>query len=147
MKRPPRAQLLQVEADAAVFSPLIAAAREAGVRVGWLTYDVEIPPDRLETAATSGVLRAVSVGGGRAISVKPLVGAPVLGDLLREHFAGCRLVLVSGETGELELQSLEPASDGGWRVGGPGGRERVFSTQDLVRRLRGRHLLRQVPLK
>ncbi len=95
MKTP---HLLRVEQRAAEFAPLFAAARALDLRIGWLEFDeVATPlPSSLEAAAAEGVLRAVSVGGGRSVAVKPMQGAPVLRDLLREHFRGCALVLVQG---------------------------------------------------
>jgi hypothetical protein len=90
--------LLRVEEGPERFAALFAAAREAGLRVGWL--ELRTPaglPDDLEAAAGEGALRAVAAGGGRSVAVKPLRGEPVLRDLLREHFRGCALVLVRGE--------------------------------------------------
>ena len=107
MKRP---HLLRVDRDAAAFVPLIAACREAGLRVGWLEVGaaaIAAPAD-LEAAAGAGALRAVAAAPGRTLAVKALRGAPVVADLLREHFLGCRLVLVRGEG---EAPFLEP--DGG----------------------------------
>lgn len=95
MKAP---HLLRVEEGPERFAPLVEAARAEGLRVGWL--DLAPPPavsGDLETAAAAGVLRAVAAGGDRSVVVKPLRGAPVLLDLLREHFRGAVLVLVRGE--------------------------------------------------
>jgi hypothetical protein len=94
--------LLRVEEGPERFGALFAAAREAGLRVGWLELapTADRPaglPDDLEAAAGEGALRAVAAGGGRSVAVKPLRGEPVLRDLLREHFRGCALVLVRGE--------------------------------------------------
>jgi hypothetical protein len=137
MKEP---HLLRVERQPHDYTPLITALREAGLRAGWL--ELETPPTvsgSLETAAAAGALRAVAVGGGRSLAVKPLYGAPVLRDLLREHFRGCRLVLVCGETvcGETDAPWLFPGEqpgDGGWWVDLPAGR-RSFSTAELIQAL------------
>ncbi len=96
MKRPHQ-HLLRVDGRADGFAPLIEAARAEGLRIGWLTLDPVEPPPVLADAAGLGVLRAVSVGDGRTVAVKPIRGAPVLRDLLREHFRGCALVLVAGD--------------------------------------------------
>lgn len=128
-----RCHLLRVEADAAAFATLVAALRESGVRAGWLDLgDPEGDPPAadpgLSEAAAGGVLRAVAVAGGRAVSVKPLAGAPVLGDLVREHFLGCRVVLVRGV---VEAPLVTPEGDG-WRVVTPAG-SRLLTTAELVR--------------
>ncbi len=103
------AALVGVNADAAAFATLFAAARAARVRLGWLDLAAAPPPAELEAAAALGALRAVAVGGGRAVTVKPLAGEPVLRDLLREHFLGCSAVLVRGAAG---WPRLEPAACG-----------------------------------
>lgn len=108
MKTP---HLLRVEQGATELSPLFEAARSLGLRIGWLEWGAvaaPVPPG-LEEAAGEGALRAVSVGGERTVSVKPRTGAPVLRDLLREHFRGCALVLVQGEVGDLPLLRREGA--------------------------------------
>ncbi len=94
-------QLLRVERPVAEFESLIVAMRHEGERVGWLelcTEPADPLPDSLVAAADTGVLRAVAAGGGRGVAVKPMRGEPVLRDLLREHFRGCRVVLILGET-------------------------------------------------
>lgn len=108
MSRTPRhwPHVLVVEDDPADFTAIFDAARQEGLRIGWLrwaprstdgstdeTAAGSVPPD-LEAAAASGVLRAVAVAPGRTISVKPRRGDAVLRDVLREHFRGCALVLV-----------------------------------------------------
>lgn len=126
--------LLRVEDPPETFRPLIEAARSQGMRIGWL--DLGAPPapvpEPLSAAADLGVLRAVTVGEGRAVSVKPLRGAPVLKDLLREYFQGCVLVLVRGE---LDAPALAP-DHGGWRISPPGIATRRSSTEDLIASLR-----------
>ena len=116
-----QADLLRVDLPVVEFEKLIAALRQAGWRVGWLELGeraAESPspvPDGLASAADRGVLRAVAVAGDRTVVVKPLSGAPVLRDLLREHFRGCRLVLVRTAEGAVEAPSLTP-TDGGYRL-------------------------------
>lgn len=135
MKSP---HLLRVSVEPSAFAPLVAAARAAGARVGWLELPPAAPapppatPSSLEEAAAAGVLRAVAVGEGRTVAVKPLAGPPVLRDLLREHFLGCALVLVRGE---LEAPLLTPDGDA-WRLEPPGQPPRRLTTQELVARLR-----------
>jgi hypothetical protein len=126
-----RTHLLRVAAPPEEFAELFAAAREAGLRLGWLELSPpECLPPSLERAAACGALRAVAVGRERAVAVKPRRGAPVLRDLLREHFAGCGAVLARGEV-EAPLLCAEGE---GWRVGGGGGRR--FSTAELLEELR-----------
>ena len=127
-----RIHLLRVEGEASRFEPLIAAIRADEGRVGWLDLRLSDPvPASLAAPASLDVLRAVGVGERLAIAVKPIRGQPVLRDLLREHFRGCRVVLVAGE---VEAPLL--AADGeGWTVTRTGG-SRSYSTERLVRALR-----------
>ncbi|HKV09637.1 MAG TPA: hypothetical protein VJ725_15950 [Thermoanaerobaculia bacterium] len=127
--------LLQVEDSPETFRPLIDAARSQGMRVGWLELGASSAPvpESLGAAADSGVLRAVAVGEGRAVSVKPLRGAPVLKDLLREHFQGCVLVLVRGR---LEGAPALTTDGDGWRISPPGLASRRSSTEDFIASLR-----------
>jgi hypothetical protein len=131
--------LLRVDGGAEEFAPLAVDLAAAGMRLGWLELAAAAPgplPGTLVAAAGLGVLRAVAVGPGLAVAVKPLRGAPVLRDLLREHFRGCRLVLVAGAGAPGELPRLGPAGDGGgWRVGTPPG-ELVLAGGALAERLR-----------
>lgn len=129
MKRP---HLLRVSCDARSFEALVAAAKTEGMRVGWLMLEAPTAPEPLAEAAALGVLRAVAVGEGRTIAVKPVRGEPVLEDLLREHFLGCRLVLVAGD---LELPRLEPDGED-WVVTLSDGSTRQWTTAQLVARLR-----------
>jgi hypothetical protein len=125
--------LLRVEDPPDRFAPLIEAARAEGLRIGWLELaDVVTVPEVLESAAGLGVLRAVSVGGGRTVAVKPLRGEPVLKDLLREHFLGCALVLVRGE---VAAPRLSPDGDR-WRVETSGEAARAYDTAQLMGVLR-----------
>lgn len=140
-----RIHLLRVEAGAERFEPLIAALRRDGGRVGWLDFELSDPvPPALAAPASLDVLRAVAVGPGLSIAVKPVRGTPVLRDLLREHFRGCRLVLVAGraETPSptdaagcaVEAPLLAPDGEG-WTVSTASG-GRAYSTEQLVAALR-----------
>src|SRR6185436_10732226 len=100
---------------------------------GWreLTDAIDVP-EILAPAAGLGVLRAVAAGGGRTVAVKPLRGAPVLKDLLREHFLGCALVLIRGE---VDAPRLAPDGEA-WRVESPGEAAKAWSTGQLVEAMR-----------
>jgi hypothetical protein len=127
--------LLRVERPAAEFGPLIAAMRQAGERAGWLELNRDGAgplPESLATAASAGVLRAVAAGGDSSVAVKPMRGAPVLRDLLREHFRGCRLVLV---VGEVEAPLLEPHGQD-WTVRANDGTATRRTTEKLIAALR-----------
>ena len=129
-----RPVLLAVAEGATSYAPLLAGLVAAGERFGWLDLDAAPapPPAGLEAAAAAGALRAVAVGGGRVMAVKPVRGAVVLDDLLRQHFLGCRLGLVRG--GE-DLVRLAAGEDG-WRLTAPAGRVVRLSTAELVAKLR-----------
>ena len=133
--------LLRVARPVVEFDALIAAARQQHQRVGWLelpsasrsTARVPGPlPVSLEDAASRGVLRAVAIDGGLSVVVKPMRGAPVLHDVLREHFRGCGLVLV---TGEVDAPRLEPAGDA-WIVREDERPEVRWTTDRLIAALR-----------
>ena len=135
--------LLRVQRPAAEFQALVAAVRQAGGRVGWLELQPEGQPtlqpvpERLRSAADLGVLRAVAVGGGETVVVKPMRGPAVLRDLLREHFRGCALVLVTGTSpdGDEVDPLLEPDSEA-WGLHFSSGTTRRHTTEDLVAALR-----------
>jgi hypothetical protein len=140
-----RVHLLRVEEGPERFAALVAALAGAGMRAGWLELAADLPgdsaagPDRalpvpagLAAAAAAGVLRAVAVGGGRSVAVKPLKGAPVLADLLREHFRGCAVVLVRGAAAAPHLVF----EGDGWKVAPPGEADRALTTAELVAALR-----------
>ena len=131
MKSP---HLLRVDDAPDRFAPLIDAARALGLRIGWLDLGGATAPvpEALEAAAALSVLRAVAVGEGRTVAVKPMRGAPVLKDLLREHFRGCVMVLVRGE---IEAASLR-IEDGAWIVAPPGAASRRYATEELAMALR-----------
>ncbi|MFQ5350533.1 MAG: hypothetical protein ACE5EG_08845 [Thermoanaerobaculia bacterium] len=131
MKRP---VLLAVAEGAAGYAALVGALAQAGERVGWLDLrsPAADPSPALEEAAAAGALRAVAVAGGRVTTVKPIRGEAVLDDLLREHFRGCRLVLVRGGEG---LVRLEAVADG-WRLVPPHREAVRQSTSELLAGLR-----------
>jgi hypothetical protein len=120
--------LLRVAAAPPAFASLIETAGAAGMRVGWLDLAIaeQALPEDLEAAAAAGVLRAVGVHTGRSVAIKPLRGAPVLRDLLREHFTGCALVLVRGA---IEAPLLAPEGEG-WRIAAADGG--ACTTAELV---------------
>jgi len=126
--------LLRVEDPPERFAPLIEAARTLSLRTGWLELGgtAHPVPPVLEAAAGLGVLRAVEVGEGRTVAVKPLRGAPVLKDLLREHFRGCALVLVRGEIAAPSLRIEESV----WIVTPPGSAARSYTPEKLAEALR-----------
>lgn len=102
-----RCHLLRFQGSPDEVEPLVAAARELGLAIGWLDeaeVGVEGP---LSAAAATGMLRAVSVGRDCAVVVKPRRGPAVLRDLLREHFRGCALVLVRGPSEGALARDLE----------------------------------------
>jgi hypothetical protein len=131
MKHP---HLLRVDDFPEKFSPLVEAAWALGLRIGWLELGgtAHPVPPVLEAAGGLGVLRAVEVGEGRTVAVKPLRGAPVLKDLLREHFRGCALVLVRGE---VEAPWLRVEGEG-WVVAPPGAASRSYTPEKLAETLR-----------
>ncbi|HVS02123.1 MAG TPA: hypothetical protein VMT16_05075 [Thermoanaerobaculia bacterium] len=126
-----RVHLLRVDAAAEVFTPLWAAARQGGVRLGWLDLEAgaTAPPAPLLQAAAAGALRAVAVGEGVTTAVKALRGEPVLRDLLREHFVGCAAVLVRGE---VAAPALTAAGDERWTVAGADWSRRLSSAELLA---------------
>jgi hypothetical protein len=96
--------LVAVDDEPQAFLPLFAAAEQRGVRVGWLDLAsaVEIP-EPLAGAMGAGAFKAIAAADGSSVAVKARRGAPVLRDLLREHFLGCALVLVRGRDGRPRL--------------------------------------------
>ena len=129
--------LLRVAQGAEIFAPLFAAADALGLKLGWLEFPEgpQPAPPTLAEAAGQGARRAVAVGQGGSIALKPRKGEPVLRDLLREHFLGCALVLIAGDMPAPEkLCTLEPQGEG-WVVKGEGS-VRHFSTEELARALR-----------
>jgi hypothetical protein len=129
-------RIVRVDQPAAAFEELFEAARSAGVRVGWLDFEgpSELPVD-LGLAARNGAFRAVEVAGRDVLSYKRLAGPPVFEDLVREHFTGCRLLLVRASVAAPELAAVA----NGWRLRSAGGSEREFSTGEFLTRLRKPH--------
>lgn len=128
-----RMHRLSTALSASECAPLFEAAAAVGVRVGWLDleldYEAAAAPAALEEAAALGAFRSVGVADRRVLAVKPVRGAPVLEDLLREYFSGCRLVLVRGLGGAPRLLN-DPQ---GYRVGFESGEEKVFTAEALAR--------------
>lgn len=136
MRRP---HLLRVEKAPEAFAPVIRALSALGLRAGWLDLGASDPvplPPALAAAAGTGVLRAVAVGSGGSVAVKPRGGPPVLDDLLREHFLGCRLVLVRAEAGAVEAPRLTPLGEGRYRVEAGGRAAEELTAPKLAERLR-----------
>ncbi len=126
--------LLAVDGPPEAFAPLFAAAKAAGLRVGWLVLDAPVdPPPPLQAAPLLEAFRAVAVGDGRSIAMKPMKGKAVLRDLLREHFLGADMVLVAG----LELfPRLAALGEGPWKLVESATSSRVYTTEELLVRLR-----------
>ncbi len=123
-----RIHLLRFDGDPSQLGPLVDALRADGGRTGWLDLALADPvPPSLVVPASLDFLRAVAIGEQLTVAVKPMRGAPVQRDLLREHFRGCRVVLVAGE---VDAPALTVEGDG-WRVG-----ERGYTTDELVATLR-----------
>ena len=126
--------LLAVDGPAEEFAPLFAAAKAAGLRVGWLALNASVdPPPPLQAPPLLEAFRAVAVGDGRSVAVKPMKGKAVLRDLLREHFLGADVVLVAG----LELfPRLTARGEGPWKLEASATASRLYSTDELLVRLR-----------
>jgi hypothetical protein len=126
--------LLAVAGPAEAYAPLLAAAKLAGLRIGWLLLNARVdPPPPLAAPPLLEAFRAVAVDDGRSIAVKPMKGKAVLRDLLREHFLGADVVLVSG----LELfPRLTPRGEGPWNLAESATASRVYTTEELLVRLR-----------
>lgn len=126
--------LLCVDGPAEQFASLFAAAKAAGLRFGWLVLNAPVdPPPPLQAAPLLGAFRAVAVGDGRSIAMKPMKGKAVLRDLLREHFLGADVVLVAG----LELfPRLAARGEGPWSLAESATASRLYTTEELLVRLR-----------
>jgi hypothetical protein len=122
---------LRVAEESDAFRALFAAVQEQGERAGWLDLEAERAGELAD-----GAWKAVSVEPHRTVAVKARRGPPVLRDLLREHFRGCRLVLVRGPA---PLPVLRPRGDD-WELEGFDGGVRRLTTAELVRALRSPHL-------
>jgi hypothetical protein len=126
-------RLIRIEGPFESFAPLFKAASEEGVRLGWLALGsvVDGPPE-LERATAAGAFRAVAAGANRTLALKRLKGKPVLRDLVREHFTGCRLLFVHGP---IEAPRLERSGEE-WRLVRAGGDEETLSTERFLGALR-----------
>ena len=123
--------ILRVDGEPESFTVLIAAARAAGLRAGWLDLEtLPEPPEAVARAADSGVLRAVARTTSGTVAVKRVGGELVLEDLVREQFMGCRWLLVRGE---VAAPVLTPTAEG-WRIRWDEG-GLSLSTSELVTRL------------
>lgn len=127
-----RVHRLRVDARPEHFKSLIKAATDAGIRIGWLEFGPATVSEPLASASAAGVFRSVQVGGAVTISVKMRKGPPVIRDLLREHFQGCSLILVSGGEAPAALRG----GDDRWIVSAVDGAESTFTTDELVAALR-----------
>jgi hypothetical protein len=134
---------LRVTEGSAAFRSLFVALEHHGERAGWLDLRID-PSVAVATAASDGALdgalgngvwKAVGVEAGRTVAIKSRRGAPVLRDVLREHFRGCRVVLVRGEA---PLPLLRSRGED-WELE-CGGEPRRLTTTELLRALRSPHL-------
>jgi hypothetical protein len=142
---------LRVTEESEAFRVLFAAVQEQGERAGWLDLESASLPElgardgeagasgvaALERRLDDGAWKVVAVGGRRTLAVKSRRGPPVLRDLLREHFRGCRLVLVRGAV-PLPLLRSRGAD---WELEGFDGAIRRLTTAQLVRALRSPRLI------
>jgi hypothetical protein len=132
--------LLRAEETLLEFAPLVAALRQDGLRAGWLEWSPQRAPAEAELfpgAGEKGLLRAVRVEAGRTVAEKRLWGAPVLADVLREHFRGCALVLVHQprETPPIDAPLLQKKEEG-WQIALADGALREMTTTALAAALR-----------
>jgi hypothetical protein len=128
-----RVHRLETSIPVADCQALFEAAAALDLRIGWLDLESTFTaPAELEEPAALGVFRAVVVAGNRVLALKPLRGAAVLEDLLREHFSGCCLVLLRGHHGAPRLSRDED----GYRVRFEDGADKQFTAEALARALR-----------
>lgn len=127
-----RVHQLRVEDGPEHFKSLVKTARDAGIRIGWLEFGSATIPEPLASASATGVFRTVQVDEEVTISVKNRKGPPVTRDLLREHFQGCSLILVSGG----EAPAFLRGDNDHWTVSALDGAESTFTTDELVAALR-----------
>lgn len=135
--------LLRVGETLLECAPLLAALRQDGLRAGWLEWSPNAAPGEAELfpgAGETGVLRAVKVEAGRTVAEKTLRGAPILSDVLREHFRGCAVVLVHQpeEAPPIDAPLLKKKEEG-WRISPPDGAAREMTTAALAATLRRPH--------
>jgi hypothetical protein len=140
---------LRVVEGSEAFRALLAAVEHAGERAGWLELPTGVGPGerkvspvlgeaaaRVDAVLDAGAWKVVEVEERWSVAVKRRRGPAVLRDLLREHFRGCRLVLVRGE---IALPALRPRAEG-WELESLEGETRLLSTADLIRTLRAPRL-------
>lgn len=123
-----RIHLLRFAGSPEELEPLVRAAAEEGLRVGWLDLAGAAPPAPpepdgspaagLDGAVSAGAFRAVRVSPGRTVALKAVAGPPVLRDLLREHFLGCAAVVVRG-SGSAAGEADDLAAAGAEAPSGP----------------------------
>lgn len=132
MKMP---HLLRVEAGPESYASFVAAADAAGMRGGWLELGEDPPLPGPLAGAPAELLRAVAAGPRRTVTLKERRREPVLRDLVREHFLGCRFLLVRGS---IDAPLLIPEGVG-WRLKVPGFPDRELTSESLVAALRSPH--------
>jgi len=121
--------LFSVSGGASDYESLFAAARERGAKVGWLELDSVAVRARTPAGLPfTGAFRTVEVDERWTVSTKPRKGPAVLRDLLREHFLGADVVLVSG----LDLFPKLARSGDGWELEEAAGRKHRLSTEALL---------------
>jgi len=156
-RRGPLTHAVRVEEDAEAFRVLFAKLEAAGERAGWLAIEapaldsmtaggervaatpsaaMPLPGEAPAPVIESLPWKTVEVGVRRSVAVKTRRGPPVLRDLLREHFRGCRVVLVRGA---VSLPLLRRRDDD-WELAGLDGAARRLSTDQLLAALRAPHL-------
>jgi hypothetical protein len=125
---------LRVTDGSDAFRALFAAVASEGERAGWLDLDAgEVSSGTVDDPPA---WKAVAIEGRRTVAVKTRRGPPVLRDLLREHFRGCRVVLVRGGA---SLPTLRPRG-ADWELEAVDGGVRRLTTAELLRALRSPHL-------
>jgi len=129
--------LLAVSTTADDFAPLFKAATAAGVRIGWLAFNAPIDaPPVLQAPPLLAAFRAVAVGNQLSIAMKPMKGAPVLRDLLREHFLGADVVLVAGLDLYPRLTPQARSGEIAWHLAESASAGRAYTLDELLVRLR-----------
>jgi hypothetical protein len=125
--------LFSVSGDVSDYEPLFVAARERGAKVGWLELDSVAAGARTPAGLPfTGAFRTVEVNDRWTVSTKPRKGPAVLRDLLREHFLGADVVLVSG----LDLFPKLSRRNEDWELEEAAGRKFRLSTEALLDRAR-----------
>jgi hypothetical protein len=124
---------LRVTQPSDAFRTLFAALEEHGERAGWLELGASAAAAApVEASLEAGAWKVVAVSADSSVAVKRRRGPAVLRDLLREHFRGCRVVLVRGDA---DLPTLRWCG-AEWELVGGDGECRRLDTAGLVRALR-----------